>query len=73
MKLSISLPDEDVEFLDSYSAEHGIATRSATLQRAVRMLKASNLGRDYAESWEEWETSGDGELWEGIVSDGIET
>ena len=32
MKLSVSLPDEDVEFLDRYAAEHGIGSRSAAVQ-----------------------------------------
>ena len=30
MKVSVSLPDEDVDFLDSYADSQGFASRSAT-------------------------------------------
>lgn len=70
MKLSISLPTEDVEFLDGYAAEHGMA-RSAAVQRAVRLLRAAGLGAAYEGAWSEWATSGDDELWESTVSDGV--
>ncbi len=38
MKLSVSLPDEDVEYLDAYAASQGLASRSAALRKAVRLL-----------------------------------
>ena len=33
MKLSVSLPDKDVAFLDEYAQQQGIESRSAALQR----------------------------------------
>ena len=73
MKLSVSLPDEDVEFLDEYARDLGIASRSAVVQRAVRLLRASGLAPAYAAAWEEWEASGETEVWDSVVGDGLET
>ena len=45
MKVSVSLPDEDVDFLDAYASSQGFASRSAVVHKAVRLLRASELGR----------------------------
>ncbi|MEI2765644.1 MAG: ribbon-helix-helix domain-containing protein [Dermatophilaceae bacterium] len=66
MKLSVSLPDEDVEFLDSYVRHRLAESRSAALHDAVRLLRATGLGDDYASAWQEWDTSGPGQQWEAI-------
>ena len=71
MKLSVSLPEEDVEFLDHYALSLGARSRSAVIQRAVRLLRASELGPAYAQAWEEWEAGGDAEVWEAVSGDGI--
>ena len=70
MKLSVSLPDEDVEFLDAYAAAQGVESRSAVLHRAVRLLRAAELTDAYQDAWDEWASS-DGELWETAVADGL--
>ena len=72
MKLSVSLPDEDVEFLDEYARSVGIKSRSAVVQRAVRLLRTAELGPAYAQAWEEWDVGGDAELWESVIADGLE-
>lgn len=71
MKLSVSLPDEDIEFLDSYVRSRSAASRSAALQEAVRLLRASGLGESYAGAWQEWEESGEAEAWDATAADGI--
>ena len=71
MKVSVSLPDEDVEFLDAYAASQGIASRSAALHKAVRLLRASELGPDYEAAWAEWSRGEDQELWDATVGDGV--
>lgn len=71
MKLSVSLPDEDVEFLDEYARSQGIESRSAVVHKAVRLLRASQLGRDYAEAWSDWSDSDEAEAWDGVVGDGL--
>jgi Arc/MetJ-type ribon-helix-helix transcriptional regulator len=72
MKISVSLPDEDIDFLDEYAKSLGIRSRSAVIQRAVRLLRASELGPAYAEAWEEWKTSGEAEAWDLVTGDGFE-
>ena len=72
MKLSISLPDEDVAFLDEYARALGERSRSAVLQRAVRLLRATELGPAYSEAWEEWRSAGDADAWESVVADGLD-
>lgn len=50
MKVSVSLPDADVEFLDAYAQSQGLDSRSAALQKAVRLLRASELGAAYEDA-----------------------
>jgi Arc/MetJ-type ribon-helix-helix transcriptional regulator len=71
MKISVSLPDEDVEFLDNYAESQGYKSRSAVVHTAVRMLRSSKLGDAYADAWREWEESGDAALWDKAASDGL--
>ena len=72
MKVSVSLPDEDIEFLDAYARSVGARSRSAVLQRAVRLLRATELGPAYAQAWQDWETGGDSEVWESVSGDGLD-
>lgn len=71
MKLSVSLPAIDVEFLDTYAHERGDLTRSAVLQRAVRLLRASELQDDYLDAWDEWYSCDDADLWDTVATAGI--
>ena len=71
MKVSVSLPDEDVEFLDQYARSIGAASRSAVIQRAIRLMRAAELGPAYARAWEEWAAEGDAAAWDGVAGDGI--
>ena len=69
--MSVSLPDEDVEFLDAYALAQGVDSRSAVLHRAVRLLRASELTDSYEEAWEEWDSSSDAALWASTAGDGV--
>ncbi len=71
MKLSVSLPDEDVQFLDAYAAAEGFASRSAALHSAVRLLRATQLGPAYEEAFSDWEQSGAAVEWDITASDGL--
>ncbi len=71
MKLSVSLPDDDVEFLDEYADAKGMASRSAAVHRAVRLLRATELGPAYEDAWAQWEASDDGGLWDAATGDGL--
>jgi Arc/MetJ-type ribon-helix-helix transcriptional regulator len=71
MKVSVSLPEEDVEFLDAYATSQGFGSRSAVIHKAVLLLRASGLGSAYEGAWEEWAASGDEEDWGITVGDGL--
>ncbi len=71
MKVSISLPDDDVRFLDEYAEAQGYASRSAVVLTAVRILRASKLGDAYADAWLEWQDSGEADAWNPTASDGL--
>ena len=67
----MSLPLDDVEFLDGYARSHGVGSRSAVVRKAVGLLRASELGSAYGDAWQEWFDSGEGTAWETAVGDGI--
>lgn len=71
MKLSVSLPEDDVARLDEYARTTGLASRSAAVQHAVRLLRHADLEQDYAAAWEDWESSGERAAWEGTSGDGL--
>ena len=70
MKVSVSLPEDDVEFLDSYAHAQGIKSRSAALQKAVGLLRAAQLTTAYEDAWESWTASGHAGAWEAVTADG---
>jgi Arc/MetJ-type ribon-helix-helix transcriptional regulator len=70
MKLSVSLPDDDVAFLDAFTRAQG-GSRSAVLHRAVGLLREAELGAAYAEAWAEWEGSEDAAVWDTTAGDGL--
>lgn len=70
MKISMSLPDEDVLFLDAYAEAKGLPSRSAALHKAVRLLRASGLASAYDAASREWDDD-DGSLWHVTTSDGL--
>lgn len=69
MKVSVSIPDEDVEFLDNYTKTHQIGSRSAALHRAIRLLRASELGDAYAAAFTEWADDAANDAWDNAVVD----
>lgn len=66
----MSLPDEDVVFLDAYASENGLPSRSAALHKAVRLLRANGLGAAYEAAWSEWADE-DEAVWDDATSDGL--
>lgn len=71
MKLSVSLPEEDVAILDEFVRTAGLPSRSAAVHHAVRMLRLPDLEHDYEAAWQEWEASGDQAAWSVTAADGI--
>ena len=72
MKLSVSIPDKDLEFLDEYAEKVGLPSRSAAVQKAIRLLRTAELAEAYEAAFEEWHASGDAPLWDTTAGDGIE-
>jgi Arc/MetJ-type ribon-helix-helix transcriptional regulator len=72
MKVSVSLPNDDVRFLDAYAQQQGLDSRSAALQRAVRLLRVSELGEQYESAWDEWQADEASGAWEGTAGDGVD-
>jgi len=71
VKLSVSIPDDVVEFIDEYAEEHGLESRSGVVQRAIGLLRASELGDEYARAWAEWAESDDAGAWDATAADGL--
>ena len=71
MKVSVSIAESDVAFLDDYAKSHGIASRSAALQRAIRLLRANELSRHYAAAFAEWADEADNQVWDDAAADGL--
>jgi len=72
VKLSVSIPDKDLEFLDEYTQQFGLPSRSAAVQKAIRLLRTTELAQAYEAAYEEWDASEDAALWDSTVGDGIE-
>ena len=71
MKLSVSLPDEDVGFLDEYVARTDGSSRSAAIHDAIALLRNASLEDAYVVAWDEWEADGEADAWEVTASDGF--
>ncbi len=71
MKLSVSLPEDDVAVLDEHIRRTGLSSRSAALHHAIGLLRHTDLEQDYAQAWTEWETTGDATAWDTTASDGM--
>ncbi len=70
MKLSVSLPEDDVAFLDEYASNQGAVSRSAVLHDAVNLLRVRELSESYLDAWAEWET--EAEVWDQTIADGLD-
>ena len=71
MKVSVSLPGDDVQFLDEYAREQGLESRSAALHRAVRLLRTMELAAPYEAAWGEWAAE-HADVWDRTAADGLE-
>lgn len=71
MKVSVSLPDEDVAFLDEYAGLHEFPSRSAVVHQAIQALRLGGLREAYGDAWAEWDASGERADWDAVVGDGL--
>jgi antitoxin MazE9 len=71
MKVSVSLAEDDVEFLDSYAKSQGIQSRSAAVHKAVALLRASELSDAYEDAFGSWD-SDEAKAWDTVAADGLD-
>jgi Arc/MetJ-type ribon-helix-helix transcriptional regulator len=71
VKISVSLPDEDVGFVDEYLERTGGSSRSAAIHDAIALLRNASLEDAYLVAWQDWESSGEADVWEVTVGDGV--
>ncbi|OMH36842.1 CopG family ribbon-helix-helix protein [Tersicoccus sp. Bi-70] len=71
MKVSVSLTQNDLATLDRYAAQAGLPSRSAAVQRAIRMLDEAELESAYEAAWNEWEATGEKDAWDTTTADGL--
>ncbi|MFM9878046.1 MAG: type II toxin-antitoxin system ParD family antitoxin [Rhodoglobus sp.] len=71
MKVSVSLSDEDLDFVDEQTQAGIFSSRSAALQAGIRLLRERQYTDSYAAAWDEWDASADAVLWDGPSADGV--
>ncbi|RXS88082.1 ribbon-helix-helix protein, CopG family [Streptomyces sp. TM32] len=71
MKISVSLPQEDLAFVDEYASRTEAESRSAVIHAAIELLRAAELESEYTEAFEEWDASEDAALWDRTSGDGL--
>ena len=72
MKLSISVPDEQVELIDRVMTAQGLTSRSAAIQQGIELWLNQALVEDYTAAFREWDASGESAEWESVAADGLE-
>ena len=70
MKVSVSLPEEDLAYIDDYARRADVPSRSAVLHRAITLLRENEMEGAYASAWDDWSDSEDQKLWETTSGDG---
>ncbi|MBT2497917.1 antitoxin [Agromyces sp. ISL-38] len=71
-KLSVSLPDDDLRFLDAL-AESFDGNRSAAVHEVIRTAREVHAAREYAVAFADWSSSDTDVEWEATTADGIDS
>ena len=66
-KLSISLPRQQIEFIENYQSEHHYKTRSEVIKKALYLLQQAQLEACYREASQMEE-----DVFDSTTSDGLE-
>lgn len=65
-KLSVTVPSSLATFVETYKAEHDVATKSEVVERALRLLREQDLEQAYAAAAQEVDPA-----WDATVADGL--
>jgi len=68
-KLSISLPQQQFEFIENYQAAHHYKTRSEVIKKALYLLQQLQLEACYREANQEIDQDFDNTLLDGLDED----
>ncbi len=71
MEIHVNLAEDDVVFPDECVRSHGLGSRSAAVQKAVRMMHCAELTDAYTDAFNEWTDSDDAGLWDTVAIDGL--
>jgi hypothetical protein len=66
LRVSLSLPEEQVHWLDGYGPANGFPTRSAVVEWAIRLLKGAELTSSYEAAWTEWRAADQAADWDAM-------
>jgi antitoxin MazE9 len=66
-KVSISLPESLVRFVEHYRVAHHCKTRSQVFEEALELLRARELEEAYREADREADTA----AWDAVTADGL--
>ena len=69
--MSARVDEQLANFLEHYQKPHGLKSRSEALEAAIRALRDKVLEAEYALAMDEWEASGEEDVWDVAVSDGL--
>jgi Arc/MetJ-type ribon-helix-helix transcriptional regulator len=72
VKLSVSVNQGFVPFIERYQQAHTVRTKSEVVERALELLRKAELEQAYKEAAQEWLENPDATLWENTVADGLE-
>jgi hypothetical protein len=71
MNVSVTLSIDDIRFLDEFAERHKLGSRSAAAQRAISLLRTSELETAYEGAFDELASGGDAALWDRTTADGL--
>ena len=71
MKISVSLPEEDIRFVNDEALTGRYGSRSAVIHEAIRLLRDMPYQDSYAIAWDEWEADSEDVVWEKTAADGL--
>lgn len=72
MKVSVSIPDDDLAYVQTQVASGRYPTRSAVMHAAIRSLRTRDLEAQYAEAARDWRESGEEAVWDVTNADGLD-
>lgn len=71
MKLSVSLTEDEVQFLDAATGRGEYSSRSAAVAAAIRALREQKMVQSYAAEFADPDIVRDLQVWDSTLGDGL--